>query len=249
MSECTQTSGKRSTRRNVSHAVLFGVVYHNIAAVRGDLVVAHQAVWQHVGRSGDWWTGAQRREAATISLAAFVDQSPTPPWVAVSDRFDHEHLSPSVVDAVYRMTAHAHTLTEPWYRALITDGLDEPAYVELCGIVSSVAAVASLARTLGSTLPEFPDATSGAPRRPALELGRSPRNWVPVIAPGGQRAAVVEAFGAAPGEFALLWDVLAPAQYIADEEMVDLAWTRGTLSRPQIELVAARVAALRQCFF
>jgi hypothetical protein len=46
-----------------------------------------------------------------------------------------------------------------------------------------------------------------------------------------------------------VWDVLAPAQYIADEEMVDLAWTRGTLSRPQIELVAARVAALRQCFF
>jgi hypothetical protein len=31
--------------------------------------------------------------------------------------------------------------------------------------------------------------------------------------------------------------------------MVDPRWTRGPLSRPQMELVATRVAQLRQCFF
>ena len=78
---------------------------------------------------------------------------------------------------------------------------------------------------------------------------RSPRNWVPVAAPGGTRASVVEAFSMSPIEYNLLWDHLAPAQYMAIEQMSDLAWTRGTLSRPQAELLAGRVAALRQCFF
>jgi alkylhydroperoxidase family enzyme len=31
--------------------------------------------------------------------------------------------------------------------------------------------------------------------------------------------------------------------------MVDPRWTRGTLSRPQMELVATRVAQLRDCFY
>lgn len=221
----------------------------DVGPVRADLVAAHTAVWTHVSQPGDWWSGTQRREAATIALAAFLDRPPAPPWVAVSDRIEHHALPPVVADAVYRMSAHADSLTESWYRSLIEAGIDEPAYVELCGIVSAVSAVASLTRTLGSTLPVLPPAKSGEPRRPRLDLVATPRNWVPVIAPGGKRAPVVEALTAAPGEFALLWDQLAPAQYIADVEMVDLAWTRGTLSRPQIELVAARVASLRRCFF
>ena len=225
------------------------LMFHDVAPVRADLVAAHAAVWTHVSQPGDWWNGVQRREAATIALWAFVDPAPAPPWVAVSDRIEYHVVPPVVVNAVYRMSAHADSLTESWYRSLIEAGMEEPAYVELCGIVSAVSAVASLARTLGSTLPVLPTARLGEPRRPRVELVATPRNWVPVIAPGGQRAPVVEALTAAPGEFALLWDHLAPAQYIADEEMVDLAWTRGTLSRPQIELVAARVASLRQCFF
>jgi hypothetical protein len=30
---------------------------------------------------------------------------------------------------------------------------------------------------------------------------------------------------------------------------VDPLWTRGTLSRPQMELVAARISQLRECFY
>ena len=45
-----------------------------------------------------------------------------------------------------------------------------------------------------------------------------------------------------------LW-TLAAAQYIPNKEMVDPRWTRGTLSRQQIEIVAARVSQLRECFY
>ena len=160
---------------------------------------------------------------------------------------------PIFVDALYRMTVHAHTVTDSWYHEFTQTVVDEQAYVELCGIVTSVVAVCSVARTLGVEPPPFPAvvdaANSSAPRRVSTMADRSPRNWVPVVAPGGTRASVVEALSVSPIEYDLLWDHLAPSQYMSIEDMGDLACTRGTLSRPQAELLAGRVAALRQCFF
>jgi len=224
-------------------------MYRGIAGMRDDLSDAHDAVWRHVCEPGSWWTGPERRAAATVVLDAFTDPDPSPPWVPASSTITVDGLAPAVVDALHRMTAHASTLTRAWYDALTASAMTEPAYVELCGIVASVSAVASLARSVGATLPVLPRAIDGQPTSQVPELDRSSRNWVPVAAPAATRAPVVEALSAAPGEFALLWDHLAPAQYMADHQMIDLAWTRGTLSRPQMELVAARVAVLRQCFF
>jgi hypothetical protein len=218
-------------------------------SVRADLMAAHDVVWQHVVRPGNWWTGVQRRAVAQVVLYAFNEQQPTPPWVPVADRLGCDDLAPAVTNALYRMTAHAHTLTASWYEQFTSSVVSEPSYVELCGIVMAVSAVASMHRSVGAAAPPLDEAVPGDPTRTPWALDRSPRNWVPVRRPGGERAPVVEALSAAPGEFALLWNQLAPAQYISDEEMVDLAWTRGTLSRPQTELVAGRVSALRQCFF
>jgi hypothetical protein len=73
-------------------------------------------------------------------------------------------------------------------------------------------------------------------------------NWVRVTSPADEVAAVVQAFTSVPAEHHRLW-MLADAQYIPSKEMVDPHWTRGTLSRPQIELVAARVSQLAECFY
>jgi hypothetical protein len=71
---------------------------------------------------------------------------------------------------------------------------------------------------------------------------------VRVTSPADQTAAVVQAFTSVPAENERLW-TLASAQYIPNLEMVDPLWTRGTLSRSQMELVAARVSKLRECFY
>ena len=104
--------------------------------------------------------------------------------------------------------------------------------------------------------PTFPDVADPAAdsgevtRRPGRRGSSRPPtlNWVPVAAPADQRASVVQALSALPDEFDNLWQ-LAAAQYMSDAEMVDPAWTRGTLSRPQMELVAGRISKLRDCFF
>ena len=58
----------------------------------------------------------------------------------------------------------------------------------------------------------------------------------------------MQAFTSVPAELDRLW-MLAAAQYIPNLEMVDPQWTRGTLSRPQMELVAARISQLQECFY
>ena len=75
-------------------------------------------------------------------------------------------------------------------------------------------------------------------------------SWVPVAAPADEVAAVVQAYTAVPREFDNTWR-MARAQYMSDADMVDPAWTRrpGGLSRAQMELVAARVTQLRDCFY
>ena len=82
----------------------------------------------------------------------------------------------------------------------------------------------------------------------AERLAAATLNWVPVAAPADIRASVVQALSALPDEFDNLWR-LAAAQYMSDSDMADPAWSRGTLSRPQMELVAGRISRIRECFF
>jgi hypothetical protein len=146
---------------------------------------------------------------------------------------------------------HAGTLTENWYRAVVA-ALDESGdmrFVELVGIACTVAAVVAFRRAVGLDPWELPEPVAGEPSfsSPA-NLVPADLNWVRVTAPADVRAAVVQAFTSVTAEHDRLW-MLADAQYIPDLEMVDPHWTRGTLSRAQMELVAARVSLLRECFY
>ena len=60
----------------------------------------------------------------------------------------------------------------------------------------------------------------------------------------------MQAYTAVPAEMTNTWR-MADAQYMPAEEMIHPDWTRraGGLSRVQMELVAARVAQLRECFY
>lgn len=221
--------------------------------VRDDLAEAHSLAWQHISRPGSWWTGAQRIELATTVLRAIGEVDPLPPWVGVSstDRLPIDRVAPDVAhDAAYRIARHAGTITEDIYRRFV-DQLGELPYVELCAIVSTVAAVGHFSRNLGVDVPPFPESVDGAPTAEQPdELAEADLNWIPVAAPADRTAAVVQAYSAVPGEHTNTWR-MASAQYIPADEMVHADWMRrpGGLTRPQTELVAARIAQLRECFY
>jgi hypothetical protein len=221
--------------------------------VRDDLAEAHRLAWEHIAAAGTWWTGPQRVELARTALLAIADPDPLPPWVAVTttERLDGPLVSPAVAhDVAYRIARHAGTMTVDVYRAA-ADELGELPYVELCAIVSTVAAVAHFCRNIGEAVPPLPEPTDGGPtgRRPE-HLAQPRFNWVPVAAPADQVAAVVQAYTAVPDEQTNTWR-MADAQYMPVDEMVHPDWTRrpGGLSRAQMELVAARLTRLRDCFY
>lgn len=221
--------------------------------VRHDLRAAQRRAWEHIASPGPWWTGAQRRRIADIARAAIDDDDPLPPWVGLSgsDRYDDDGLvPPAAVDVTYRIARHAGTMTESVYESVSTD-IGELPYVELCTIVSMVAAVVSFHRNAGLGVPPFPDAVAGDPtgERPD-ELASAELNWVPVAAPADRTAAVLQAYTAVPGGHEVTWQ-LGAAQYMPAEEMVHPDWMRRAdgLTRPEAELIATRVAQLRECFY
>jgi len=222
--------------------------------VRADLAEAHREAWEHLAKPGSWWTGEQRLEVAKTVLDALSDSEPIPPWGSISAVEGRLPASSSVPafahDVAYRIARHAGTLTEDWY-VKASEELGPLPYVELVGVVTTVAAVSSFYRNTGVEVPEFPAPVSGEPTGDVPEETTDAElNWVPVAAPADQTSAVVQAYSAVPGEFANLWR-MSSAQYMPAEEMVDPTWQRreGGLTRPQTELVASRVAQLRECFF
>lgn len=223
------------------------------AVVRDDLAEAHRLAWQHIASPGSWWTGAARVELATTALLAIADPEPLPPWVGVTstDRLTADLVAPRTAhDMAYRLARHAGTITFDVYQAATAE-LGELPYVELCGIVSTVAAVTHFCRDIGVPVPPLPAPVDGTPTGEQPErLAQARFNWVPVAEPADEVAAVVQAYTGVPGEHRNNWR-MADAQYMPVDQMVHPDWTRrpGGLSRAQMELVAARLTRLRDCFY
>jgi hypothetical protein len=221
--------------------------------MRDDLAEAHRLAWDHVAAPGSWWSSAERVELAGTVLLAIADDDPLAPWVGVTStgRLRHELVAPRAAhDVAYRLTRHAGTMTADVYRAAAGE-VGELPYVELCAIVSTVAAVAHFCRNIGVPVPLLKAPIGGRPTGSQPErLARAQFNWVPVAEPADQVAAVVQAYTAVPGEQHNTWR-MADAQYMPQPEMVNPDWSRrpGGLSRAQMELVAARLTRLRDCFY
>jgi hypothetical protein len=151
-------------------------------------------------------------------------------------------------DVIYRISRHAATLTREWYEK-VTAEINPLAFVELCGIACTIAPVMAFRRSLGLPALEVGPAESGQPSNKEPDnIVAAQLNWVPVVGPADKDAAVVQAFTAVPETNRVIW-AMADAQYIPDKEMVDPKWTRGTLSRVQMELIATRVSQQRECFY
>jgi hypothetical protein len=220
--------------------------------VRSDLLAAQAEAWRSVTTAGACFDGVERAAIAQITLQALDDTDALPPWASASREgrvsVTSDVLAQPVADAAYRLARHASSLTESWYRERIDEGLDPLAYVELVAVVAVVAAVDGFFRASGLTRPPLPEPTRGHAHRRHPEVEPATRNWVMVAAPADQKPAVVQGLSAVPDDMNTV-RLLAAAQYIPFDEMGDLGWNRGTLSRGEMELCAARLSRARECFY
>jgi hypothetical protein len=234
--------------------------------MRDDIQRAHHLFWEHLRAPGGWWTGVQRiaiaaeartADACALCTARKAALSPA----AVPGEHQHRNALPvNVVDVIHRIRTDPARLSRAWFDQVIAGGLDIPAYVELVGVVTMLTGVDYFARALGVAPFPLPEALPGVPSRHVPASAQPGTAWVPMIAPedaNGPEADlyppdtmvpnIVRALSLVPAEVRML-RTMSAAHYLPVEQIGDFT-ARRTLDRMQMELVAARVSALNQCFY
>ncbi len=232
--------------------------------VRPDLTEAMSGAWEALANPGAGFTSSQRLAIARVVRAALNDPEPLAPWIkpsTIDDRAADADLAPHLADAVYRLTLHAKTLTEEWYRDVLSMAeLTPQQWVEAIEVVVVMVSIDGFAAAAGLPDPPLPEANPGPPTGSADDVPARParHHWVPVVhleddvdgQYGGAPLVppVVRALSAVPSSRQVHRRLIA-AMYMDGPDMADLDWSRGTLDRRQIELVAARLSSLRECFY
>lgn len=199
--------------------------------VRPEIPDLFSREWSRLASPGSHWTAKERVDIAATAREARVEAA-----VSVSS------LPAAATEVASKLGATPGRVTRSWVDSALAD-LGPGRYVELVGVVSRTSAVDAFHRAVGSPLPAFPEPKAGSPNGdddPLASLGPA---WVPMV--GG--ASIVGALSAVPSEAEAQEDMHGPL-YLTYDEMQDLEFERG-LSRPQMELVAARTSALNECFY
>jgi len=232
-------------------------------AVRGDLTAAHRRAWRRLSHPGTWWTGHQRvaiaaetRKAQSCSLCR-ERRAAVSPFAIEGEHDSLGTLSEPIVDVIHRIGTDPGRLTQSWYQQVLTSGVSDAAYVEIVSVVATVVAVDTFARGIGIPAPALPDPVGGEPSRTRPASAKLDVAWVPMIGAEGPEADLYgsgtlipnigRALSLVPGEARAFFD-LSTAHYFSLNELMDVTKGRA-ISRPQIELIAARVSALNQCFY
>lgn len=235
--------------------------------IRPDIPAAHRAFWHRLAGPGSWFSGEERvaiaaesRLALDCPLCAARRQALSPNAVAG----EHRHggaLPGVVVDAVHRIVTDQGRITRSWVEGNVGRGLAKPAYVELVGVVVAVVSIDEFHRALGLPLEPLPAPRAGEPDRYTPAVLSEDIGFVPTIPPHGavgreaglwpnnRSAHVIRALTLVP-QALRDWLELADAQYLSVPRMANFGQDdQRSIDRKQMELVAARVSAVNECYY
>lgn len=211
--------------------------------LRPDLAAALDKSWQDLFRPGTWWTGAERAEIVRQVRSA-RNQRAKPPWL----REPLEPVTPlpgAAVEACARIAASAHDIDREWCGTIV-DGLGDAPYVELVSIAVTVSAIDAFHEAVGLDQRELLAAAPGEPSRMRPDGVGDIGAHVPALVdyPGPN---VGRALSLVPDGLKTFFRLVG-TMYAMDD-FHQMTWDHRPLPRPQVELLAARVSALNQCFY
>ena len=235
--------------------------------IRPDIAEAHRDYWRTLARPGSWWTGAERvaiaaesRNATTCRLCQARRQALSPDTVT-GEHDCGEGLPATAVDAAHRVVTDQARITGKYVERNVAAGLGKEAYVELVGVVVAVVSIDEFHRALGMELERLPTPEAGEISRYRPAVLSEDMGFVPTIPPdgavgneeglwpGGRTANVLRALTLVPDALRD-WLDLSRAQYLAVEGMANLGQDEArSIDRMQMELIAARVSAVNECFY
>ena len=231
--------------------------------VREEVSGLHEREWDALARSGTWWSAEQRlalaSEARRARCQAGIQEAAADEPNAVGADV------PEAARGLAREIALGGTrIDRAFYERARAQGLGEEEYVETVGVVARLTNLDVFARGIGvpsRPLPEARDTRELARARPttAIDEGAFTHS-----VPGGRRGGadgtdlygdaypvsnIVRSLSLVPAEAAGLIRVLE-TQYVPESKYEDYTFSsQPELSRAQVELIAARVSALNECFY
>ena len=231
------------------------------------IVEAHRRAWDRLARPGIWWTGAQRvaiaqelRAAEACQLCADRKQALSAPSVE-GEHTTTTDLPAPAIEAIHKIITDPGRLSQPWLDQLLGDQLTDAAYVELVGLLTTTLSIDDINRGLGLDLEPLPTPQPGDPERRRPTGATDEGSWLPTVPPDQldpqdahiygdppRAGNVIRALSLVPPEVSSLADIQG-AHYLKSSEMRIFEGLDRDLSRPQLELVAARVSVVNECFY
>lgn len=214
-------------------------------AVRGGVVESQDRVWEAIGRPGSWWSGLERVEIATQARAARLARV-DPPWLRKNLPDPGGRLPEIAVELIRTIAADASKIDRTWAEARVTQ-LGDAAYVELAAVTVLVCAIDTFADALGVDCEPLPIPAEGDPDHERNEAVADEGAFVPMQVPW-QGPNVGRALSLVPSQNSLFMGLVLQ-MYGGPGLFTEMVWEGTPLSRPQSELLAARVSAVNECFY
>jgi hypothetical protein len=197
---------------------------------RAGVTALHTQVLDQLARPGDWLGARMRRAAMETARGAHAPEGALPG---------------AAVDVVRRVAEEPRGLTREWADERIA-ALGDAVYAELVAVTATLVAIDVYARAIGDPRPELHEPVAGEPARERPGDVGDVGAWIPMTE---QKllANVSRALSLVPRSNQT-WRMLVNESYSRGPQMMEPTWDRA-LTRPQIELVAARISQLNQCFY
>ena len=210
-----------------------------------ELVAAQRRVWELIAAPGSWWNAAER--------VAIAQQART----ARLHRADLELLGPALskpgdtlpeaaLGAARKIAAEPQRIDSGWAGEQIAK-LGDAAYIELVAVTVCICAIDAFADALGVPLEDLPPPKPGEPDHIRPDGVTAAGAYVSMQQPW-RGPNVARALSLVPSQNAMFM-ALVMQMYGGKNDFFELVWENGPLSRPQVELLAARVSALNECFY
>jgi len=192
---------------------------------------AVQRAWKNLTGTGPTLRADQRHQVIRAARAAWRGEPIAPD-------------GPRIETAAHWLAVDAGGLTQQVVSELTGDDLTLWQYLEVVGVVGRLANVDFYTRGLGASLAPLPADVSDAEPTGRREVDATITNgWVPMTGP----AIAPLVLDALPDEGEALRDMHEP-MYLDFDELGNTSF-RDTLTRVQIEWVAARSSYLNECFY